>query len=399
MGITNEELVQKAITAADDLATNGKLNAAQANRFIDYVVDETVLSNNARVVRFRNEDLDIDKIGVGSRVAVAKAEAKDPGVRRGITTSKVTLTPSEIMVPFEISDNFRELNIEGDMVEDHIVQMMARQLANDLELLYINGNKLGPAITEEEFLGAGSSTDHVKDTYLALQDGWSLNADSANIVDAAGQNIGHNIFSRALTALPTKFRRNKSGLRWFVSPDLAQKYLEKLTTRATQAGDSAVRGQGVNPFGIPLVEVPLWEFQPPITEHITLTGTTAVALKNTNVTNVVVTVSTLGNTPTAPYVEGSGNDYILDAAAGTIARDAGGSIGSPETVKVTYNAGPQLILTHMNNFIVGIGRDVRIEKDRDIFKTVNQYAITAKVAVQFEELTAIVKVKNIGTGV
>jgi hypothetical protein len=53
----------------------------------------------------------------------------------------------------------------------------------------------------------------------------------------------------------------------------------------------------------------------------------------------------------------------------------------------------------MNNFIVGIGRDVRIEKDRDIFKGVNQYAITLKVAVQIEELTAAVKTRNVGQGV
>ena len=63
----------------------GKLNPAQSDKFIDYVIDETVLKDNARIVRFRNEPLDIDKIGVGKRVAVAKAEASDPGVRRGIT--------------------------------------------------------------------------------------------------------------------------------------------------------------------------------------------------------------------------------------------------------------------------------------------------------------------------
>ena len=68
-------------------------------------------------------------------------------------------------------------------------------------------------------------------------------------------------------------------------------------------------------------------------------------------------------------------------------------------MKITYRSSPELILTHMNNFIVGIGRDIRIEKDRDIFKGVNQYAITAKVGVQFEELSAIVKVENIGIGV
>ena len=68
-------------------------------------------------------------------------------------------------------------------------------------------------------------------------------------------------------------------------------------------------------------------------------------------------------------------------------------------MKVTYGAAPQLILTHKNNFIMGIDRDIRIEKDRDIYKSVNQYAITAKVDFQFEELDAIVKVKNIGKGV
>ena len=57
------------------------------------------------------------------------------------------------------------------------------------------------------------------------------------------------------------------------------------------------------------------------------------------------------------------------------------------------------MLTHKNNMIIGIGRDIRIEKDRDIYKGVNQYAITAKVAVEFEEVTAIAKGRNIGTGV
>ena len=398
-GISNEELVRKATIVADDLAAAGKLNPAQSDRFIDFVIDETVLADNARIVRFRNESLDIDKIGVGKRVAVPKKEATDPNVRRGINTSKVTLTPSEIMVPFEIGDNFRELNIEGDMVEEHIVRMMATQLGNDLEDLYINGNKLGPAALEGDLLEGGSTTQYVKDGYLGLQDGWSLLSDGSNLVDAQGQNIGLSIFSRAIRALPTKFRRNKAALRWFISPDLAQLYLEKLTTRATALGDDAARGGGASPgpFGIPMVPVPLWAFEPPITEHIVLTGTTATALKNAPVKNVVVVPATLVGTPTTPY--SSSTDYVLDATNGTIARTGGSTIGSGATVKVTYDAPPQLILTHQNNMIVGVGRDVRIEKDRDIFKGVNQYAITAKVAVQFEELSAIVKVKNVGTGV
>jgi hypothetical protein len=397
--VSNEELVRKAVIVSDTLAAGGKLAPAQSDRFIDYVVDETALKDNARVIRFRNESLEIDKIGIGKRVAVPKAEAADPGIRRGIHTGKITLAPSELMVPFEISDNFRELNIEGDAIEDTVIRLMATQLANDLEDLYINGNKLGPARVQGDIYEGGSTSLYVKDTYLAMQDGWRLLSDGANVVDADGQNIGLSIFSRAIRAMPTKFRRNKAGLRWFGSPDLWQLYLEKLSTRATALGDAAVGGNGAasGPFGIPFVPVPLWDANSVTTEHVVLTGTTATALKMGPITEVVVTPTTINNTPISPYIETT--DYVVDYTAGTVTRNGGGAISSGATVKVTYRASPDLILTHANNFLVGIGRDIRIEKDRDIFKGVNQYAITAKVGVQFEEESAIVKVTNIGTGV
>jgi hypothetical protein len=398
MTIANEELVRKATIVADNLATGGKLNDAQSDRFIDFVIDETILKDNARIVRFRNENLDIDKIGVGRRVAMPKSEGVDPQVRRGITTSKIVLSPKELIVPFEVGDNFRELNIEGDNVEETIIRLMATQLANDLEDLYINGNKLGPAVPQNDILEGGSS-DEVKDSYLALSDGWSLLGDSANVVDAMGQNVGLSVFSKAIRALPTKFRRNRAALRWFMSPDLWQLYMEKLSTRATALGDSAAGGGGgtPGPFGITAIPVPLWEFEPLTVEHVQLNGTTAVALKNGPITDVVVHDDGLDKVPTAPYVLNT--DYTLDATAGTITRINGGAISSGDIVKVTYRASPQLLLTHQNNFVVGIGRDIRIEKDRDIYKGVNQYAITSKVDVQFEELTAIVKVRNIGMGV
>lgn len=396
MSIHNEELVQKAVVTTDRLAASGKLNTKQSNKFIDLVVDETILKDNARVIRFRNEQLDIDKIGIGARAAVPKEEAIDPGVRRSVTTSQVTLVPKTIMVPFEISDEFKEINIEGDSVEDHIINMFAKKLGNDMELQYISGDTNGPAIIEEDYLGAGSTTQHVKDGFLAMGDGWQKFANGGNIVDAAGQNIGLGVFNAAVRAMPTKFRGKLSNLRWFMSPDLWQIYIEKLSTRAGTLGDAAAGGVGHDPLGIPAVKVPIWPFQPRTVEHLTMNSGAAVSLLSTNVSNVVVHPSDLGSVATAPYIEDT--DYTLDAAAGTIA-DLSGAIGDTDVVKVTYDSAPQLILTNWNNFIVGIGRDITIEKDRSIFKSVNQYALTAKIAVEFEELTAMVKVRNIGTGV
>jgi hypothetical protein len=391
--ISNEELVQKAVITADALASSGKLNTAQSNRFIDYVIDETALKDNARIIRFRNESLDIDKIGVGARLAVPKSEARDPGIRRGVTTSKITLTPKEIMVPFEIGDTFREINIEGDSIENHIISMMARQAANDIEELYINGNTLGPAEIEGNIVPGGSATQYIKDSYLALFDGWLKLLDSANIVDAEGANIGLSVLGRTFRAMPTKYRRILKDMRFYMAPDLEQIYYEKLSTRATSLGDSVAGGMGHRPFGIPIVGVPLLDFLPSITEHHTFTVGSTYSLANAPVQNVVITPATLDDTPTTPYVEDSA--YTLNEATGLIT-DIGNALGA---AKITYDANPQILLTHMNNLIVGIGRDVRIEKDRDIFKGVNQYAITLKVAVQIEELTAAVKTRNVGQGV
>lgn len=399
MSISNEELVQKAVITTDAIASAGKLNPAQSDKFIDFVIQETVLKDNARIVRFRNEDLEIDKIGVGQRVALPKAEAQDPARRRGINTSKVTLTPKEIMVPFEISDNFKENNIEGDASEQTIIRLMATRLANNLEELYVGGDSLGPSVAEEDIVDNGSATDHVVDSYMAMFDGWERLADGGNLVDAAGDSVGLGVFSQMIRAMPTKFRRNKKSLRYYLSSDLWQLYVEKLAARATAMGDMATEGKANTPFGIPAVEVPLMKFQPDVVEHLTFTGSgSTVNLRYGPVANVVVTPSTLGSTPTTPFVLTT--DYTVDEAAGTVTHAGGGSaIGTTATVKITYSANPQVLLTHQQNYIIGIGRDIRIEKDRNIYKSVNEYAITAKIAVEFEEDTALVKAFNIGTGI
>jgi hypothetical protein len=159
MSLSNEELIkqavatiQKSLITSTDLATAGAMNPAQVDRFVDYVIDITALKNNVRVVKFKPESMYIDKIGVGQRVSMLATEASSPSLRRGVNTSRITLTPVEVMTPFEISYNFIEINIEGQSVEEHIVRMMSTQTANDLEEQMINGDALGHARLEDDLL-------------------------------------------------------------------------------------------------------------------------------------------------------------------------------------------------------------------------------------------------------
>lgn len=396
--ISNEELMRKAQMLLDTFATDGKLNPKQADKFIDYVIKETILADNARVHRFTNETMDIDKLNIGRRVAVPHVEATDPGIRRGVTASKVSLTPKAIMVPFEMSDLFQTRSIEGTDVRDHVVQMMAKQFANDLEELYINGDSVGPAILESDYVAGGDSARYRLDSYLALFNGWIRDGDSGNVYDAGGANIGLSVLGAMIRQMPTKFRRNKNDLRFFMSSDLAQLYYEKLSTRSTPLGDMTASGGSHKPYGVQIVEVPLLDFLPPVVQHVTLTGTTAAALRYAPVSSVIVSQSTLSTTPETPYIETT--DYVVDYTLGTIVRSGGGSaISSGQVVKVTFASNPQVILTHWNNFIIGLNTEISINKDFDIFKRVEQFAIHTSVDCQVEEDTALVKGINIGQSI
>ena len=393
--LTNEELVQKAITAAEALATSGKLNPAQANKFIDYVVDESVMKDNVRVVRFTNEELAIDRIGIGKRVMQPATEYVAPQHRSGVSTSQIKLKPEEVIAAFDITDTFKELNIEGESVEDHIIRMFAAGWRNDEEQLAINGDTVGPAALEGDLVDEGSTTQYIKDGLLTLFDGWWRKSDGAHLLNAANASIGLNVFGGMIRAMPQKYRRNKKDLRFFMSADLAQYYIEKMATRMTGKGDAAAEGETQTPFGIPIVEVPLLDLLPRVVQHVTMTGTTAQSLRYAPYTAEIVLPITLDKTPTTPYIKNT--DYSVDYTAGTITR-IGGGISDGQVVKVTYSANPQIILTHWQNFIMGIGRDIRIEKGRNIHKRANEYVVTGKVSVQMEQLDAVVKAYNVGTG-
>lgn len=399
--MTNEELmeIRKAITS-DLLSSSGKLNPAQANKFIDYVVDESVMKNNVRVVKFRNEKLEIDKIGIGNRVMFPATEYQAPQYRLGVNTTKLELQPKEVICPFDISDTFKEINLEGEGIQDRIMRMFATGWRNNGEELAIKADSVGQAAIEGDVVPGGVTDKYVKDSLLALFDGWWRKADAGHTVDIDGSNIGLSVFDIMIRQMPQKFRRNKSQLRFFMPSDLAQIYITKIATRQTPKGDAAAEGQQQTPFGIPIVEVPLLEMYPTVVQHVALTGVDVISLRYKNIRSGSETVflATLGSTPSTPFVEGA--DYTMDYANGTITRINGGAISAGASVKVTYQTNPQIILTHWQNFILAFGRDdMRLERQRNIHKRADEYVMTGKVDVQVEEVDALVKAYNVGTSV
>ena len=384
----------KAIQTTESIASAGKMNPKQANTFLDYVFDLSMLKGNVRQERFRNERMEIDEVTLGQRVAMSHAEASDPQKRRGVGHRKIELRPAEITVPIEISERYLAHNLQGASMEDRIIRMMAKQFASDQEELYLNGNQLGAAVEASEIY-PGMSAGFIADDYLALQDGWSHLAEGGTIVDAEGAAISPSIFSRALQELPEKYQRDMDAMRFLLPRKLDHKYVEKISQRLTNGGDSALAGGVAQSFGVTRTPVPLWNMQPTIVEHVALTGTDAIELSNAPFVDIVaVTPSTLGGVPTPAYIPTT--DYTFDAAAGTVTRVALGAITDGQTVKVTYRANPQMLFTNLSNLLLGVGLDIQILEGQEIYKNVKQYVMHLRAGVQIQNVEAVVKVKNIG---
>jgi len=275
--IDTTNLGSSAVNASGDssnLSGNGLLYPDQANRFLDYMWDATILAKAARTIRMRSNTTEIDRVAVGQRImTVAQEEnprnfvaTSDSWTNANSTTfsnaaaqfNKVSLTTRKLRLDWELSAESLEDNVEGPDLEDHIARLMATQAGNDIEDVLING------------LGTGSGL------LSAFQGFRALALNNAHVVDANGNGLDKTIFNAAIKALPRKYKQRRNQLRFFTGSNLVQDYLFNLTAETQTGftpfdiasgilrGDVAANDGGpgtVTPFafGIPVINVPLFD--------------------------------------------------------------------------------------------------------------------------------------------
>ena len=281
--IDTTDLGSSSVNASTDSSTlsgNGLLYPDQANRFLDYMWDATILAKAARTIRMRSNTTEIDRVAVGQRIMTVAQEdnPRDYVAASGTysnangstftaqnaTFNKVSLTTRKLRLDWELSAESLEDNIEGPDLEDHIARLMATQAGNDIEDVLINGTGTGSGLLSAF---AGFRT-------LALN--------NAHVVDAAGYGLDKTVFNQAIKTMPRKYKQRRNQLRFFTGSNLVQDYLFNLTANAGNGnpfdiasgiirGDVAANDGGpgsVTPFafGIPVINVPL------ITETQTYNG-------------------------------------------------------------------------------------------------------------------------------
>jgi len=227
----NKELIA-IVKGIIDTNVGGLVTTKQLDKFITTIVDKSGFLKRGRVERNIATTLQLDRLGIDSRVLRKKVEAVAPTTPTGVTREYEVLTPSKVILYSQLSYDWLQKALGGtpnlnpdsaNAVENLVYDLLAKQFANDLVDLGFNGD-----------------TTQTGDDFLKIMHGWlkkfSLNASCHNDT-YAGSDVLTDIFDAMYEAMPTEFKIDSSKLKYLVNPKTATAYRRLLGERNTALGD------------------------------------------------------------------------------------------------------------------------------------------------------------------
>ena len=234
-----EQLVKGSITT--DIGGNFEYD--QYQQFIRLTKEKSQLLKRVNVLTgIRSSQRCLDDI-IFSEDALQKAtQGVAPSDLISPTIKSRTMYLEEIIYPLDVTLNFIEENIEGNNVEDTILDGVTKAFAN--------------GITKQAIAGDTSNS-----TQPNLLDGWLKKMGGNVLVNKVTLATGELTdvkaeFSKMLKAMPIEWKTDP-GLAFIVSPDVYQTYQDQLGGRATALGDSVITGTApIRYNGIEVIPVP-----------------------------------------------------------------------------------------------------------------------------------------------
>jgi hypothetical protein len=229
-----------------------------ADAFIDLVVDESVLLQNIQVHRTDSPAGDRSSLNITGPVTEAASENEEGTNTRRPSNTSQSYSTVKMRSMLDLTGELQEDNIEGPRGKNTITNMMVKAIANDMEQLAIEGDD------------SVSGSDDVS-RLVGANDGFKVLTDSgtgARIVNAAGTQPSDALMSLMIRTMPTKWKKDKSKLRFIMSDGASQSLMDEYASRSTAYGDE-MRRTGVMPAirGIQPLIIPL------IPEDLTFSGT------------------------------------------------------------------------------------------------------------------------------
>jgi len=242
--INEQEQILKSIDTSD-FGNGGLLNPKRQNQFTKYIRENGKMLNLVRFEQLNQTQMVLDHLYIGEPVTHAVEEEDPTAYLARPSTNQLHIQTKKLKSSWNITTEVLVDNIEQAGFEQAMMDGMTRRISTDIELLAIQGN-------ETAYAGA---TD-VYGRLLKRQDGWDALTNNSHILDCGGATIQKGIFAEMVRSMPQQYLQDPD-LRWFVSKSIAIDWMDLLADRGTGIGDSALNGNSVAPYGIPLVTVPL----------------------------------------------------------------------------------------------------------------------------------------------
>ena len=395
MSFTKQFVNKSSVITPASFTASAALSKEEADRFIDYVVDQSFLKNNARIERMNAPTKTIAKVGIGRKILKPAKSATDPGNTVSIVTDQLTLETKEIIAIAEISDDSLEDNIEGDAFVDHLMRMIASQAANELDLMCMYGKRIPNPNEATDILQLVNGW-----FTIAREQGHVLNARDTELFEDANGYIDPPKLSKVVKTLPNKYRGNKGNLRILVADDIYQDYNDYLGARAVSTADPYLLGVGRLTYSnIPITSVSLLPVDRPVEVGGVDTTLTDAQAAGTNIIQVVDdTGIEVGQTLALDL--GTGYEEVVTVAevSGTtitLESDLYYSHDAGATVKQITPNGSDLLLTDYRNLIFGIQRDIKWETERHARRRSTSFVMTLRVDTQVENPDALVLLEGL----
>jgi len=390
----------------------------EADRFLDYVIDQSYWKGAARIIKMAKLEKNIRAIGLASTSRVLRPPSgfsiSDDLTKTDVAEDTRTLSAAKSRGVVPIYDDDLEDGIEGDAFANHLMKLIATAVANELDAAFFMGAKAADVAdaVDIEDLWDGFYKRILADTWLT-NTATILTADANTGEYAAAWNDTTKLwefkFGSMIRQMPEKYRKNLTNLRFFCPSNVALDYVNVLASRGTILGDSAILGKAPLQYGtVPIQTIPLMpstEFVPVAGTHGDSTIDAEAAAGQKNVPVVATTNFTAGDTVSIGLRTGAEaykfETFVVDSV------DSGVKLVSLTDLVYTHDAadteaveevtlnGSPVILTHKDNFVIGLHRDLKLETERDAANERTLFWFSIRADCNVENVESVVLYKDI----
>lgn len=349
------------------------LTEEEADKFLDYVFDESVMKDYARIIRMKQPQKNVRAIGFGSgRFLYPATEFNESKYKKQWAHNKIQLSTKKVRGAVAVFDDDLE-DIRGVTTEnqfmDQLMRIIGAKIANELEEAYWISDTMGlnpsfgaddirglwdgwryqinhSAITQTYYNSAVPGGAHIKDACLCESGSGCESSDwdpdahfrfSGGIAErsAVAPYDWEFKYHMMLKNMPSKYKQKNSlaNLKFLNSDLVTQDYLEALSTRGTALGDSI------------------------------FTGAMAPAYGRVGILDVPLMASNLGQDADGTYGLVAGGEYT------------------------------DVVLTHKGNFIIGVQREIKLETQRVPADEATYVFYSMRTDVAIENVDAVVFVR------